>query len=358
VNAVLTNKHSKNEIFSKYYLTDRTILEMCEMEKDVSGESLTQFAYMLKRMGVNLIEIGQKAILKKIDIPMQWAIFRIKNRKDIELCLNKDINYVIIDYENSLDVKDLKKLSSIGVSITIDIKAETFKNKGKLLDALENQDFYGADTVRINGVTDFENNDWMSIIKRIQRHDIQIDICPSDAYFTGTSIAFDYINCGVNYITASFDGFGKDPLAPIEEIMVSEYVLGERESQYDLSFLPEMVKLFNKITGVKIENNKPVIGSDIFAVESGIHTHGIDKCAITYEPFAPEMVGQKRSVMIGKHSGRKSIERKLTQMGLDSNEYDLSVLLEAVREDSINRRRALNDVDIKNLLCRGKLICR
>lgn len=357
VNVMLTIKDAENETYSRHFYTDRTIFEMCETVQNISGEKLAQFACMLKKMGVTLIELNSKAILKHVDIPMQWVIFRVENNEDIDICLKYDINYVIFDYEHAQQLKDIQKLSRIGVSITIDIEAEAFKNKG-FLDTMEKQDFHGADTVRISGITDFENNDWISVIKRIQRHDIQIDICPFDTYFTGTALAFDYINCGISYITASFGGYGRNSFVPVEELMVSEYLLGDGEYQYDLSLLPEMAKCYSEITGIVIEGNKPVIGSDIFTVESGIHTHGIDKCAITYEPFAPELVGQKRRVMVGKHSGRKSIERKLDEMGMDSSEYDLAVLLEAVREESINKGRALKDAEIKTLLSRGKLVCR
>jgi homocitrate synthase NifV len=114
--------------------------------------------------------------------------------------------------------------------------------------------------------------------------------------------------------------------------------------------MPDTVKLFCDITGETVADNKPVAGSSIFTVESGIHTHGLGKCSMTYEPYEPEMVGLRRQIKIGKHSGRKAIEKRMEELGIDSSKYAMAIVLEAVRERSIQLKRDLYDEDLKALL--------
>ena len=51
-----------------------------------------------------------------------------------------------------------------------------------------------------------------------------------------------------------------------------------------------------------------------------------------YEVFAPEKVGLKRKVIIGKHSGRKSLKFKLNNLNLSFEETDLDKLLYEVKK--------------------------
>jgi len=65
--------------------------------------------------------------------------------------------------------------------------------------------------------------------------------------------------------------------------------------------------------GIRVPRNKSVVGKNIFAHESGIHTAGIIKNPFTYEPYPPELVGGKRELMIGDSSGLEVIRFKVEE---------------------------------------------
>ncbi len=69
---------------------------------------------------------------------------------------------------------------------------------------------------------------------------------------------------------------------------------------------------------------KPVIGEDIFKCESGIHVDGIEKNTHTYEPYNPDDIGSKRTIYIGKHSGKKAVVLRLNSLNIDCNELDIN----------------------------------
>ena len=60
--------------------------------------------------------------------------------------------------------------------------------------------------------------------------------------------------------------------------------------------------------------NKAIVGDYGFAHESGIHTHGVLNDPWTYEPYPPELVGNKRRLTIGKQSGKGIIKHKITKI--------------------------------------------
>ena len=70
-------------------------------------------------------------------------------------------------------------------------------------------------------------------------------------------------------------------------------------------------KLLSALTGLAIPYNKPIVGRNAFAHESGIHQHGMIANKQTYEIMTPESVGRSRSeLVLGKHSGRAGLVHK------------------------------------------------
>ncbi|MDX2480378.1 MAG: 2-isopropylmalate synthase [Desulfuromusa sp.] len=79
-------------------------------------------------------------------------------------------------------------------------------------------------------------------------------------------------------------------------------------------------KLLSTITGIHVQPNKAIVGTNAFAHEAGIHQHGVLMDKSTYEIMTPESVGlNQNKLVLGKHSGRHAFIDRLKQLG-----YDLS----------------------------------
>ncbi len=77
-------------------------------------------------------------------------------------------------------------------------------------------------------------------------------------------------------------------------------------------------RLVSKLTGMPVQPNKAIVGSNAFAHESGIHQDGILKERTTYEIMSPEDVGFEESkIVLGKHSGRHAFQARLKTLGMD-----------------------------------------
>lgn len=90
--------------------------------------------------------------------------------------------------------------------------------------------------------------------------------------------------------------------------------------------------LVSRLTRVPLPTNKAIVGEMAFTHESGIHAHGILRDTATYEPIMPELVGRRRRILLGKHSGSASVEAALTEMGYRTEPRQLQEIVSRVKE--------------------------
>lgn len=84
-------------------------------------------------------------------------------------------------------------------------------------------------------------------------------------------------------------------------------------------------QMLAEITGKGVQPNKAIVGDNAFAHEAGIHQHGVLKNPLCYEIMTPESVGLTcNKIVIGKHSGRFALGKKLEELGYHLNKEDLN----------------------------------
>jgi len=187
---------------------------------------------------------------------------------------------------------------------------------------------------RIQGLDDALCGDYLQTFKHLKSN---FEFCPENRFHCATALAAEWVISGAGKnIVSSFSGVGG--FAATEELIMILKINGLRKPNKTYNFLPEMTKLFSKIIKKKIPKNKPIIGSKIFEVESGIHVDGILKNPASYEPFLPESVGQKRKIVLGKHSGTASIRAKLAELKIKCAEENIPHILEQVKIKAVQKK--------------------
>jgi len=78
----------------------------------------------------------------------------------------------------------------------------------------------------------------------------------------------------------------------------------------------------------------PYVGESAFATKAGIHASAIVKEPATYEHIAPELVGNRRKLLVSDQSGRSNVLAELERIGLVLDKDDRRVvrLLDEVKE--------------------------
>lgn len=120
--------------------------------------------------------------------------------------------------------------------------------------------------------------------------------------------------------------------ADLEQVVLGCRVLYGVGCNVRLREIYGVSKLVERVSGVRVMPNFPIVGENAFAHQSGVHVHGVLAKASTYEPIAPEMVGAKRRMVLGKLIGAHGIKDKLGQMGIKTDEEQLQEITSKVKE--------------------------
>jgi len=109
-------------------------------------------------------------------------------------------------------------------------------------------------------------------------------------------------------------------------------------------------RLVTKITGISVQPNKAIVGSNAFAHESGIHQDGLLKEKSTYEIMRPESVGfHATKLVLGKHSGRHAFKTRLNELGYVLTDEELNRTFEKFKRLA-DQKKDIFDEDIEALI--------
>lgn len=134
---------------------------------------------------------------------------------------------------------------------------------------------------------------------------------------------------GAQQIECTINGIGERAgNASLEEIVMAiatrENNIGKMTRIVSEEIYPTS-RLLTEITGKGVQPNKAIVGENAFAHEAGIHQHGVLNNPMTYEIMTPESVGLTGNrIVLGKHSGRFALNRKLEELGFSLNREELN----------------------------------
>ncbi|AGB02710.1 2-isopropylmalate synthase [Methanoregula formicica] len=132
---------------------------------------------------------------------------------------------------------------------------------------------------------------------------------------------------------------------PFEEVVMAlEVLYGYRTRIVEEKIYP-LASLVSRHTGVALAVNKAIVGEMAFTHESGIHAHGVMREPSTYESVKPEMVGRKRRIVLGKHSGTASVEAALHEMNYNADEKQVKEIVKRVKQLGDEGKR-VTDADL------------
>jgi D-citramalate synthase len=132
---------------------------------------------------------------------------------------------------------------------------------------------------------------------------------------------------------------------PLEELAMALEVLYDYDTGIVTGEIYHLSTLVSRLTGIELATNKSIVGAMAFTHESGIHAHGVLREASTYEPVRPEMVGRKRRIVLGKHSGSASVEAALSELGYHPEEGQVKEIVKRVKELAEEGKR-VTDADL------------
>jgi 2-isopropylmalate synthase len=162
------------------------------------------------------------------------------------------------------------------------------------------------------------------------------------------------IQAGARQVECTITGIGERAgNAALEEIAAALMVRRDKLSYTNnikMEKLYPTSKILAEFISFGCSPNKAVVGANAFAHESGIHQHGVMANPLTYEIMTPESVGvPANNMVLGKHSGRRLLEQRLTELGHKLTRSQLDEVYHRFTELA-DRKKSIYDQDLLGLL--------
>jgi len=215
------------------------------------------------------------------------------------------------------------------------------------MDATRTDPEYLADIV---GAVDDVGVDWVNVpdtcgvatprrfgdlIEFVGEHtDARIDVHTHDDFGLATANALAGVEAGADQVQVSVNGIGERAgNAAFEEVVMSAESVYGADTGVDTTEIADVAELVADRSSVPVPANKPVVGANAFAHESGIHAAGVIENSETFEPgvMTPEMVGAEREVVLGKHSGTHAVRQHLEDAGFAPTDDEVRAVTEKVK---------------------------
>ena len=194
---------------------------------------------------------------------------------------------------------------------------------------------YNVDRVHIADTVGAATPEGIDYLVRELKKDIKTDIamhCHND-FGLGLSNSIAGLLAGASAVSVTVNGIGERAgNVSLEELVMSLKILYGKDLGFKTKHIKEVSEIVSKATGLDVPYNKPIVGKNVFRHESGIHVDAVIEEPLTYEPYVPELVGQQRQLVLGKHSGCRAVKAKLDACGYKVSNDELCEIVKAVKK--------------------------
>ena len=132
-------------------------------------------------------------------------------------------------------------------------------------------------------------------------------------YGLGTINAITAVSCGFKVVSVTANGYGERAgNVKLHEFVTALNVLyGVELPGFKYEKLRDLARFMERMSGIPMQQHEPIVGSKVFAHESGIHTHAMLIDRRMYEAVPAQLVGGEMQWIFGKHSGVALVEDTL-----------------------------------------------
>lgn len=358
------NKEAKLKFPKKITIYDTTLRDG-EQTPDVclNPEEKLEIAKKLDELKIHQIEAGfpivsnqEREAVKAIaneGLNAQIISLARTKREDIDRALDCDVDGVItfmatsdlhlehklhLSREQALNVcmNSIEYAKDHGLFVAFSAEDATRTDLDYLKRIYKKAEDFGADRVHIADTVGSISPQGMDFLVKELKKNLNIDIamhCHND-FGMALSNSISGLLAGGSAVSTTINGIGERAgNTSLEELIMALRIIYSIDLGFKIKHIQELSKTVEKYTKLPVHNNKPIVGRNIFRHESGIHVDAVIEEPLTYEPFLPEMVGQKRQLVLGKHSGCRAVKAKLDQCGVEVTKDELCKIVEEVKKN-------------------------
>jgi methanogen homocitrate synthase len=140
------------------------------------------------------------------------------------------------------------------------------------------------------------------------------------------------LNSGAEAIATTVGGIGERAgNVSLEQFVMALKHLYKRDIGIHTESFTELTKLVFESANLPLPANQPWVGSNAFTHESGIHVAAVLNCPMTYECLDPEQVGNRRRLVLGKHSGTALVKSRLEERKILADQEQICDMVRAIK---------------------------
>ena len=135
------------------------------------------------------------------------------------------------------------------------------------------------------------------------------------------------VDAGARHVQGTINGIGErcgnaDLCAVIADLQLKMGYECVREDQ--LKSLAELSWFVNDVANLNPVDRAAFVGRSAFAHKGGIHVSAVMKEPRAYEHIEPELIGNKRRVLVSDLSGQSNVRYKAEELGIELSEKDMA----------------------------------
>ncbi|MCM1567341.1 MAG: 2-isopropylmalate synthase [Dehalobacter sp.] len=161
---------------------------------------------------------------------------------------------------------------------------------------------------------------------------LPIEVHTHNDFGMAVATEFAAVAAGAEVIHSCINGLGeRTGNAATEELMVGLKILFGLENDYKLNKIQELSSLVEGISGVSLADNKPIVGKRNYTRESGIGVDLVLKQPLAMFATDPSLFNRKGDIVLGKKSGKASIEYFLDKLGIEVQQDAVEAIVQKVK---------------------------
>lgn len=162
---------------------------------------------------------------------------------------------------------------------------------------------------------------------------LNFDFHSHNDYDMAAGNVFAALKAGIDCFHTTVNGLGERagnvPVSSVIAIVKDHYKYDMSVDESKLTMVSKMVETFS---GIRIPQNKPLIGENVFTQTSGVHADGDKKNNLYFNDLLPERFGRKRVYALGKTSGKANIAQNLEALGIELDSESMKKVTKRIIE--------------------------
>ena len=173
------------------------------------------------------------------------------------------------------------------------------------------------------------------VVHKLEPSAAQVGIHCHDDAGCGVANTLAGVAAGATHVQGTMNGYGERcgnanlvTIIPNLQLKLGYSCLSPEQ----LSELTATAHFLDELLNFTPDPDQPYVGRNAFAHKGGMHVAGVNADPATFEHIEPEVVGNRRELLVSELSGKGTLQARARDAGIDLNDQDAARVTERVKQ--------------------------